>query len=126
MTRLSIVLLAVVLTFGCGENAPPNPVAPSPAPASAGPAPVTGFKLSGVVTVPGPAGLDPCQGARIFIDNGMVRREAYSGESGRYTISGLPASTYTVTVTWPGFEPAQTTVELTQDTVVNFELQTRF
>jgi hypothetical protein len=118
MTRISIVLLTAVLTFGCGGNAPQNPVAPLPA--------IPSLTLSGVVTVPGTAGADPCEGARIRATAGTAVHEAYSGAGGRYTISVLPASTYTVTVTWPGFETAQRTVDLTQDTVVNFELQPRF
>ena len=120
MTRISIVLLTAVLTFGCGGNAPQNPAAPSPAtrPAS--------LTLSGVVTVLRNAGADPCEGARIRANAGIAVYEAQSGAGGRYMLTGLPASTYTVTVTWPGFQTAQRTVDLTQDTVVNFELQPLF
>jgi len=116
MTRISIVLLAAVVMFGCGGNAPQNPVGPSVAP------PATGFTLSGVVTVPGAAGADPCEGAVISVTGGAVHT-AHSGAGGRYIITGLPAGTYTVTVAWNGHEPAQRTVNLTQDTVLNVELK---
>lgn len=119
MTRISMVLLAAVLMFGCGGNALQNPVAPSPAMVPAG----ASLTLSGVVTVPGNAGTDPCEGARILATAGGAVYEAHSGAGGRYMITGLAGSTYTVTVTWPGFETAQRTVHLTQDTVVNFELK---
>jgi hypothetical protein len=116
MTRTLIVLLAAVVMFGCGGNAPQNPVGPSVAP------PGSGFTLSGVVTVPGATGSDPCDGAVISVTGGAVRT-VHSGAGGRYVITGLPAATYTVTVAWNAHETAQRTVNLTQDTVLNVELK---
>lgn len=122
MRRASLLLLASLIV-GCGDKPTVTPIGPSPSdpPVAAAPVPA-GFTLSGVITVSGSGG-DPCTGSRVSVDTGTGVRFTHAGPDGRYIVRGLPAGLVRITVSWDGFETVERTMQISQDTVMNFELR---
>ena len=113
--RLSTLLTLTVLLSACDGL---KPVSPSPPPAIA-PSSVT-YTLSGVVTEMTAIGPAPIEGAKVVEASG---RSAATDEDGSYCISGLPASSRTISVTRNGYLTGTTTITMTGDTQLDIRLE---
>ena len=78
------------------------------------------YTLSGVVTEMTAIGLAPVEGAKVVDASG---RSAATDRDGSYSISGLPASSRTISVTRYGYLTGTTTITMTGDTELDIRLE---
>src|SRR5688500_19030528 len=102
--RLSTLLTLTALLAACDGL---RSVSPSPPPGIT-PSSVT-YTLSGVVTEMTAVGPVPIEGVRVVDASG---RGAATDEGGSYSISGLPASSRTISVARNGYLTGNTTVTM--------------
>src|SRR6188768_1224754 len=95
--RLSTLLSLTVLLSACDGRTPGSP---SPPPAGVTTPSSATYTLSGVVTEMTATGPAPIEGARVVDASG---RSAATNGDGSYSISGLPASSRTISVTRNGY-----------------------
>jgi len=115
--RLPTLLGLTVLLSACDGRAS---LSPSPPPAGVNaPSSVT-YTLSGEVTEMTPTGPAPIEGARVVDASG---RSAATDGDGSYSISGLPASSRTISVTRNGYLTGTTTITMTGDTELDIRLE---
>ena len=115
--RLSTLLSLTVLLSACDGR---TPVSPSPPPAGVITPSGATYTLSGVVTEMTAIGLAPVEGAKVVDASG---RSAATDRDGSYSISGLPASSRTISVTRYGYLTGTTTITMTGDTELDIRLE---
>jgi hypothetical protein len=115
--RLSTLLSLTVLLSACDGR---TPVSPSPPPAGVTTPSSATYTLSGVVTEMTATGPAPIEGARVVDASG---RSAATDGDGAYLISGLPASSRTISVTRNGYLTGTRTIAMTGDTELDIRLE---
>ena len=115
--RLSTLLSLTVLLSACDGR---TPVSPSPPPAGVTTLSSATYTLSGVVTEMTATGSAPIEGARVVDASG---RSAATDGDGAYLISGLPASSRTISVTRNGYLTGTRTIAMTGDTELDIRLE---
>ncbi|MCA1650353.1 MAG: carboxypeptidase-like regulatory domain-containing protein [Acidobacteria bacterium] len=126
VNRFPFLLIAALLTLGCGGGSSQSPVAPSPAPSASGGPGSTGYTLSGMVSTADGAEFRPVAGVRVYVTLPVGTAgtlDVATDENGRYTLKGLPPVICEIVVTKEGFEPIHTEAQLNQDSVMNFVLR---
>lgn len=113
MKRLFALLVAAVVASACGAG---GPLAPTPTGSSAAGA----FTLSGAVA--DADGGRPIGGAHVEVSNAIDSRSAVSESDGLFSVQGLRPGLWNVTVSKLGYDFQSISVEVSQDTTVNFEL----
>jgi carboxypeptidase family protein len=113
MNRLSLVSLALLLSACDGRTSSqtfPSPTAPP------------GYTLSGIVSEMRPNGPAPIAHAALAQTN-PARGLAFTDANGRYSATGLAASSYTISVTRDGFVTQTTAVTMSGDTQLDIRLE---
>jgi len=108
LSRLALSLATLVLAGACDDlsTLPSGP-----------------YTLSGVVTQMTASGSVPVRG--VFVEETTLHRQAYTDESGRYKLAGLPAGPATIQASLLRFESASRSVTVSGDTTVDVELLQR-
>ena len=121
MNRLSRVLFALVLASGVavaacddGPSAPTSTPAPTPAPTPPTPTPAPTFRVTGSITETAPTEGRPVENAEVALTNGP---SATSTGDGSFTINGVAAGTYTLTVSKADFTTTTRSVTVTSSDV---------
>lgn len=113
MNRLSLLSLALLLSACDGNTQSQTFLSPTPPPA---------FTLSGVVSEMTPTGPVAIHGATVTQRN-SVRALAVTDANGRYSLTGLSALSYTISVTMSGFITETKAVTMTGDTQLDISLE---
>ena len=111
----SMVFAAMVLTAACGGGSvtgPPDPVDPG-----------TGiYDVSGTVSEQAQAGRRPSAGARVVFERPGEIQRARSDVNGNFTIPGLAAGHWNVTVSKAGYEPLSQGIQVAGNMSLAFQL----
>jgi Carboxypeptidase regulatory-like domain len=113
MNRLSLLSLVFVLSACDGQATSQTFLSPTPA--------VT-YTLSGVVSEMTPTGPVPIQGA-VVVQRNAVSTQAVTDANGRYILTGLSTSSYTVSISMDGFMIETKGVTMTGDTQLDIRLE---
>jgi hypothetical protein len=120
-TLLSLIVVSA-LAVGCG----PSPIRPTNVirdPAPSPPAANT-FGLSGSVTESTADGVRPVEGATIGVEDDFGNYvSASTGTDGRYTVQGLSAGTWQLSVSKEGYDTMIMTIELTGEMALDVEIR---
>jgi hypothetical protein len=119
MRRLVALTTVAVLAAACGgANRAANPLSPDSTPDL----PEGRFVISGTVLEAAEDGEQPAAHARIDASRGADRRTARTDESGRYTLDGVSAGDWILTVVKPGFATALARIRVRGNTSADFAL----
>ena len=113
MSRLTLLSLALLLS-SCSGGASSSTFMSPTAPAA--------YTLSGVVTEMTPNGPVPIRGATVA-QTTRFRALATTDANGRYSMTGLSAASYTISITSFGFVTETQTVGMTGDTQLDISLE---
>jgi Carboxypeptidase regulatory-like domain len=120
MKKLIALILVSLTVAACGQS----PVRPSPPPAPApapGPAPTVSYAVSGVVHRAADS-TQAIEGAAVSVTDDFSILSATSDDQGRFSVSGVAAGTWQLTVTKDGYEVMTMTIEVAEDMTVDVEL----
>jgi hypothetical protein len=80
------------------------------------------YNLTGFVTEQDGAGMRPSRGAHVVLEHGGKRQTADSDDDGGFSVSGLDAGLWQVTVTKRGYAPDTRGIQLRADAKLVFWL----
>lgn len=112
------VVGVLVLSWACnGAPGAPNPTSPSRTPPAS---PGVTYTVSGTVTEVTPSGSAAVEGAQVRDDNSG--HQATTDASGFYSLSGLPATSRSVSASKPGYTTTRNSVVLNGDTRLDLQI----
>ena len=106
----SMVFAAMVLTAACGGGGVTEP-------------PPGIYAVSGTVSEEAQAGRRPSSGARVVFERPGEIQRAQSDANGNFTIPGLAAGHWNVTVSKAGYEPQLQEIEVAGNMSLAFQLE---
>jgi Carboxypeptidase regulatory-like domain len=128
MKKLIALILVSLTVAACGQS----PVRPSPPPAPApggggggerphARSPTVSYAVSGVVHRAADS-TQAIEGAAVSVTDDFSILSATSDDQGRFSVSGVAAGTWQLTVTKDGYEVMTMTIEVAEDMTVDVEL----
>src|SRR5258707_8864361 len=101
MKRLFVTVSVGILMWACAAcSRPSSPTSPSTLPIPTRPT----SSLSGRVFATTPTGLTTVEGARVRVEIGSFRLDAFSDQNGLYSMSGLYEGSSTITTSKDGYD----------------------
>jgi hypothetical protein len=117
-TKLLVVLAAGIAIVGCGRTS--GPMAPSST--GVANASVGELVLRGSVSGETDLGMNGLEGVTVTVSNGAASVSTSTDAAGEFTVSGLSAGGWTVTVSRAGYVDETISVNLEGDTSLGFSL----
>lgn len=114
MKRVFALCVTAIVASACGDGGPLAPTASGPLAADA-------FTVSGAVVEAD--GGQPIAGAEVAVSNGIDSHWAVSEAGGVYSVRGLRAGRWAVTVSKLGYDVQSISVDVTKDMTLSFELR---
>ena len=114
----SMVFAAMVLTAACGGSVTGPPLPPVDHDPGAGI-----YDVSGTVSEEAQAGPRPSSGARVVFERSGEIQRASSDMNGNFTIPGLAAGRWKVTVSKAGYEPQSQEIQVPGNIRLAFQLE---
>jgi hypothetical protein len=112
MKRVFALFVTAIVASACGNDGPLAPTAGSLA--------AEAFTVSGAVVEAD--GGQPIAGAEVAVSSGIDSHSAVSASGGVYSVRGLRAGRWSVTVSKLGYDLQSISVDVTKDMTVSFEL----
>jgi hypothetical protein len=120
MKKMMSFVAMSALFAACGGS-PVRPSAPAVAP-SPTPSPVT-YSVAGTVSEATQDGSRPVADASVSVGNGASNLTASTDESGKFSVEGLTAGTWELSIGKEGYEPLTMMLEVQASKTIEIELK---